>query len=60
MPGELDIYEYVDGIVIKEHRKYMKVGLTDSEQRELLVWFKKNRPMMCGEIFCDNCTMVER
>jgi hypothetical protein len=58
MPDELDIYEYVDGIVIKEHRKYMQVGLTESEQREMLVWFKKNRSMMWQEIFCEDCTMV--
>ena len=58
MSDELDIYEYVDGIVIKEHRKYMQVLLTESEQRELLLWFKKNRPMICGEIFCEDCTMV--
>jgi hypothetical protein len=35
------------------------VLLNDSEQRELLLWFKEHRPMMWRDIFCDDCPEVQ-
>ncbi len=29
--------------------------LNESEQRELLVWFKSNKPELMREIFCEDC-----
>lgn len=29
--------------------------LNESEQRELLVWFKNNKPELLREIFCEDC-----
>jgi len=29
--------------------------LDNEEQRQLLLWFKQNRPEMCRDIFCDGC-----
>lgn len=41
------------GIIISHESQYM--GLTESEQRELLVWFKSNKPELLREIFCEDC-----
>ena len=32
--------------------------LIEKEQRELLVWFKNNKPELWREIFCDDCPEV--
>ena len=29
--------------------------ISEKDQRELLFWFKENRPMMCQDIFCMTC-----
>jgi len=34
-------------------------GIAVTEQRELLIWFKNNRPMMWKDIFCDDCPEVK-
>jgi hypothetical protein len=31
------------------------LGLTENEQRELLTWFKNNKPELLREICCENC-----
>jgi len=38
------------GIIISHESKFM--GLTESEQRELLTWFCKNKPELIGEVVC--------
>jgi hypothetical protein len=35
------------------------VLLNDSEQRELLIWFKEHRLIMWRDIFCDDCPEVQ-
>lgn len=34
------------------------VNLRENAQRQLLVWFKINKPEMWRDIFCDDCPEV--
>jgi len=38
------------GIIVSHESN--SIGLTESEQRELLVWFCKNKPELIGEVVC--------
>ncbi len=42
------------GIIMSHESSSM--GLAESEQRELLVWFKNNKPELLHELFCGNHT----
>jgi len=40
----------------KDELRY--IVIEEPEQRELLVWFKNNKPELWREIFCDDCPEV--
>ena len=48
----LHIQESKDEIIILNRRSNW---LDESEQRELIVWFCKNKPELIREIFCEDC-----
>jgi hypothetical protein len=52
---EFQIQEDGEEIIILKHSSRW---LNDSEQRELLAWFREHRPMMWRDIFCDGCPEV--
>jgi hypothetical protein len=33
-------------------------ALSEEEQRELLMWFKVNKPTMIGEVICEDCREI--
>lgn len=53
----VDIHQYVDGITIKGYPKGLGnesgvCALMEGEdQKEVLKWFKENKPKLCKEIF---------
>jgi hypothetical protein len=53
---EMEIQESGEELFIITDKSHW---LNDSEQRELLLWFKEHRPMMWRDIFCDDCPEVQ-
>jgi hypothetical protein len=46
------------GIIMSHESNSM--GLAESEQRELLVWFCKNKPELIGEVVCiPDCAFLQ-
>lgn len=41
------------GIIISHESNVL--GLTESEQRELILWFKNHKPELLRDIFCEDC-----
>ena len=46
------------GIIISHESS--SIGLAESEQRELLVWFKSNKPELLRDVFCEGCQITTR
>lgn len=50
----LKVIEFKEGRVVIKPEDERDTLLIESEQRELLAWFKNNKPEMWREIFCDD------
>jgi hypothetical protein len=54
----LRVTEFKEGRVVIKPEEERDTLLVESECRELLVWFKNNKPDMWREIFCEDCPEV--
>ena len=34
------------------------IGLTEDDQRDVLAWFKTNKPELLREVHCDDCPRI--